>query len=362
MKLDLGIFSFLFLLVALVWVFYTGMRRKVPSFPITERAPFLKAKSFRIYIVKGGKLAFWVAVLFLLIALSHPRAVQTLSSEQDVLKTEVPRSGIAIYFLLDQSGSMSEKVKTITGEVSKIDLAKEAILAFVDGKNGLNLPGRQNDLTGLIAFARVPDVICPLTLNREELRFALKGIQPIQEDTRNGTAIGYAIFKAVNIIVATKHFANRQEEAHKSVYNIANQAIIIITDGLQSPHPEDKDNPFRFMPPDEAIDYAKDNGCRVFYIGIDPILSGKDYANDIQKLKSAMQGSGGELFLANSQNTVEDILSKIDSMEKSPLAPEVSRVKAPVHEVSLVGLFITLALLSLAAGVLVETSFARSST
>ncbi len=361
MRLDLGIFSFLFLLVSLILLLYAGFKRAVPSLPVSERLPFLKASSFRIYLSRVGKYAFWAAIFFLLIALSHPRAVQSLSSGEDVIKAEVPRSGIAIYFLLDESGSMSEKVKTISGDLPKIDLAKEAILAFVEGKQGLNLPGRQNDLTGLIAFARVPDVLCPLTLNRAELAYALRAVQPVKEDTKNGTAIGYAIFKAVNIIVATKHFAKRQEEAHKSVYNIANQAIIILTDGLQSPHPEDRDNPFRFMPPDEAIDYAKENGVRVFYIGIDPILGKSEYANDIQKLKAAMQGSGGELFLTNSQTTIEDILSKIDSMEKSQIAPQVTRKKAPIHEVSLVGLFITLALLSIGVGALIETTFARRS-
>ena len=358
MQLDLATFAFLFSLLMLVWLIYAIKRREDPALPITQSPPFFQGFFLRAQLAKGAKYCFWAACFFLLIAMSHPRAVQRLTSEHDLLKTELPRSGIAIYFLLDESGSMSEKVEAHTGfgervDIAKIDLAKQAIQEFIESK-------RSHDLAGLIAFARVADVLCPLTLNRQELMARLKAVQPIKEDARNGTAIGYAIFKAVNIITATKHFAERQESAHKSAYSIQNQAIIIITDGLQSPHPDDKDNPFRFMPPDEAIDYAKENGVRVFYIGIDPILGKSDYANDIAKLKKAMQGTGGELFLADSQHTIDDILSQIDKMEKSELPPEVVVTKAPIREVSLVGLFITLAMLSLALGAFIETTAARS--
>lgn len=287
-------------------------------------------------------------------ALSHPRLTHPLGSKQATVKIDVPRSGIALYFLVDESGSMSEKVTTYgpqgaRQQVPKIDLAKRAILEF--------LGRRSDDVAGLIAFARVPEVLCPLTLNRQELAAKLNAIEPVKEDERNGTAIGYAIFKAVNIIVATKYYANRQEDAHKSVYDITNQAIIIVTDGLQSPNPADKDNPFRFMPPDEAIKYAKDNGVRVFYIGIDPILASSDYKDDISKMRKSMQGSGGELFIATTELPVERIMSQINSMEKSELPPQT--VLQPVREYPLAHVFILLAMLSLAFGVLLETQIVR---
>ncbi len=359
MRLDIG--TFIILLVLIYLGYRATANKKLPTMPISRMGPFFQKKTLRMYLAGATNWFFWAAIVLLAVAFCNPRKVDEIA-QYELTKSELPRSGIAIYFLLDESGSMSEKVQTVDDhgrriEIPKIELAKQSILEFVNG--GLNLPGRRDDLVGLMAFARVPEVLSPLTLNRQEIASKLKGVQPIQEDDRNGTAIGYAIFKAVNIIVATKYFAERQEEAHKGVYTIANQAIIIITDGLQSPHPDDKQNPFRFMPPDEAIKYAIDNGVRVFYVGIDPVLAKSDYADDISKMKKAMQGTGGELFLASAHAPIEDILSQIDKMEKSELPKELLVSKKPVREVSLVALFITLAMCALGGGVLLETVLAR---
>lgn len=364
MRVDVGTFLLSLALFALALYCKKRWQKKPPALPVTTLAPFLKKGGFRVIFSRASGWFFLAAIFFLLVALSHPRMVREVGGES-LVKSELPRSGIAIYFLLDESGSMVEKINTINArgmpiEVQKIALAKQAILSFIDGQKGLNLPGRRDDLVGLMAFARIPEVLCPLTLNRSEIADKLNGITPIQEDNRNGTAIGYAIFKAVNIIVATKHFAERQSDEHKSVYTIQNQAIIIVTDGLQSPHPDDKDNPFRFMPPDEAIRYASDNGVRVFYVGIDPILAKSEYADDITRMKKAMQASGGELFIVTGSLPIEDILAQIDTMEKSELPPEVVLSKRPVKEEPLVTFFVLLALVSLAAGTLLETTIGRS--
>ncbi len=363
MRIDVGTFAFLLALLALGYYLKTIWYGQNPSLPVSNLAPFLGKKSYRSFLGLATEWFFWASLLFLLVAISHPRKVEEFNSQKSYVRKEIPRSGVALYFLLDQSGSMKESVtiRNASGsrvEVPKIDLAKQAIMEFVEGKQALGLPGRKNDLVGLMAFARVPEVLCPLTLNRAEIAAQLAKVEPVKEDTRNGTAIGYAIFKAVNIIVATKHFAKRQEQSHKSVYNITNQALIIITDGLQSPHPEDKENPFRFMPPDEAINYAKDNDVRVFYIGIDPILAKSDFAHDIQEMKKSMQQAGGDLFLVNSSFPIEDILSQIDKMEKSALPPEFQAL--PIHEVSLMGFFVTIAMISLLLGVFFETALVRS--
>lgn len=363
MRLDGWTFIFLLTLLALGYLFWAKLP-KPPAFAISVAKPFLGKKNWRVFLSKGSEGLFWAALFFLVVAMSHPRKVEELGPRYALGKSEIPRSGIALYFLLDESGSMAEKVtvrnaKGSRVEMPKIDLAKQAIGQFVQGNQGLNLPGRKDDLVGLIAFARFPEVLCPLTLNRQEIAAKLASVQPIQDDSRNGTAIGYAIFKAVNIIVATKHFADRQKGAHKSVYSINNQAIIIITDGLQSPHPDDRDNAFRFMPPDEAINYAKDNGIRVFYIGIDPILAKSDYAEDIAKMRSSMQQSGGELFLASTDAAIGGILAQIDKMEKSALPPQVVVLETPFKEVSLAGFFVVLALVALGGACLVETTIAR---
>ena len=339
-----------FFFVVLAFAYWLHSRIKYfPTLGVSTQAPFQKRKSYRLILYRLTPWFFWAACTFLIIAISDPRSVKEVSSEKELFKSELPREGVAIYFLLDESGSMSERVR---GGI-KIDIAKRAIEEFIQEK-------RKDDLIGLIGFARVPEVLCPLTLNRSEVIAKLDAITPIKQKVRNGTAIGYAIFKAVNIIVSTKYFAQRQKDKHKSVYSIENQALIIITDGLQSPNPADKDNPFRFMPPDEAIKYAQDNGVRVFYIGIDPILEQSEFSKDIREMREAMQKTGGDLFLADSRFPVDRILKEIDEMQKSAYAPRPVFAEKPVHERSLVWLFLMLSMGFLGVGILFETTFARS--
>ncbi len=365
MHLDFGIFILLLALLVLGYWFNLKRAAQFPALPVSIMEPFIQKRGWRVYLSQLSAWSFWLAMFFLVVAMSNPRKVEDIGRPHSLVKSEVPRSGVALYFVLDESGSMSEKVPSYNDrgsriELAKIDLAKQAIMEFVEGNTALSLPGRKNDLVGLISFARVPEVLCPLTLDRVEIATKLESVSPIKDDNRNGTAIGYAIFKAVNIIVATKHFADRQEEAHKGVYSIKNQAIIVITDGLQSPNPADRDNPFRFMPAEEAIGYANDNGIRVFYIGIDPILAKSDYAADISDMKKVMKAGGGDLFLATGQATIEDILSQIDTLEKSELPPQSVLREKPIRETSLVGVFVMAAMIALAAGVMLETTFVRS--
>ena len=113
------------------------------------------------------------------------------------------------------------------------------------------------------------------------------------------------------------------------------------------------------MPPDEAIKYAQDNGVRVYYIGIDPILEKQEFSQDIHKMKEAMQKTGGDLFLADSRFPIDRILQEIDQMEKSQYAPRPVFLEKPVHEKSLVWMCILMSMIFLGVAILCETSIAR---
>ncbi|MFI5343352.1 MAG: VWA domain-containing protein, partial [Chlamydiales bacterium] len=119
-------------------------------------------------------------------------------------RTTIPTEGIAIYLVLDQSGSMAEEVQTQNSRggrqyIPKIDLLKQVTEQFIDD--------RPNDLIGLISFARVPQVLVPLTLDRPLLIKALQQLNVVKNPQEDGTAIGYAIFKAASLITATRHYA-----------------------------------------------------------------------------------------------------------------------------------------------------------
>ncbi|MBS0654482.1 MAG: VWA domain-containing protein [Verrucomicrobia bacterium] len=352
------LFIFLFTLLVAIFFAWKRWKKAPPALPVTSEALFVKRRGWKLYAVFFPEASYWIACLILLFALSDPRG----SPSQGGIfsqKRAVPRKGIALYFLLDQSGSMIEQVSVTTpsGEIDKerkIDIAKRVISQFILGDEALNMPGRENDLIGLVAFARVPNVISPLTLDRQKVVDSLMALQPIQEARLNGTAIGYAIFKTVNMIVATKYFAERNSQNSKPAYVIDNQAIVIVTDGLQSPNPADKFSQFRFMPPDEALDYARANGVRIYYVGVDPIFARAETADEVRRLKSELQKTGGDFFLATVSLPIEEIFAKIDTLEKSALPPATV-----ANEVSYIPYVLLLALVVLLFGVLAETVVVR---
>jgi Ca-activated chloride channel homolog len=333
----------------LAFLFWKKRAEKVPTIPITTFSPSFEKRTVRARLAEKIPYAFWIALFSLAFALTDPEIEKNTMSV--FTQKEHPREGIALYYILDQSGSMQEKVSVETGDsseqVPKIEVAINAIKT--------SLQERDQDLVGLIAFARAARVLCPLTLDRNELLQKLQAIKPLQEDAVNGTAIGYALFKAVNIFVATSYFEEKQKEKNKPVYEIKSRAIIVITDGLQSPHPDDRQNPFRFMPVHEAIRYAKENKVRVYFIGVDPIFKKSEFRTDVEEIKAAVESTGGDFFITSQAVTIDEVLSKINLLEKSALPPK----SITSHVVSLTGFFLFLSLFFLGLGTLLETLFCR---
>lgn len=354
MKINIPVVLALLTALWFCFLFWKKRTPQMPSTPITLLPEAFKRPGIRGYIAHNLPYLFWASLACIAIALSDPQI--RLSTQGGVKKETLPREGIAVYYLLDQSGSMAEKVRATIDDTTKvapkIDLAKTALKKSLDE--------RKDDLVGLIAFARVPRVLCPLTLDRTEILNQLNDIQPLQEDNVNGTAIGYAIFKAVNIFVATSYFADRQKERHLPVYQIKSRAIVIITDGLQEPNPADKENPFRFMSMDEAVNYAQENNIRVYFIGVDPLFKQKEFASDVAQMKNAIERSGGAFYIMTPAVSIDTLLSKINALEKSYLPPQTIFSNEEYETISLVPFFVGCALLFLAMALVSETLLARS--
>ena len=82
-----------------------------------------------------------------------------------------------------------------------MDAVKDVFRRFVTGEG--ELPGRPNDLIGMIRFARYADSVCPLTLDHEALVEVLDATRTVIWQDRSGrwygnrdedgTAIGNAL-------------------------------------------------------------------------------------------------------------------------------------------------------------------------
>lgn len=297
-------------------------------------------KTWRLHLALTKNFFLWAALFFFSLSICNPESLEFSTRGRIV----PPRQGIAIYLLIDKSSSMAE---SLGGDISKMDLVKKITKTFVED--------RKNDLIGLIGFARAARLLSPLTIDHEELLDRLEALSVVKNEDENGTAIGYAIFKAVNLIVSAKHFAEQLKEKKEPSYEIKNQIIVVLTDGLQSPNPLDRNNQFRFMRPEEAVSFAKQNDIRVYFVGLVSPQEEPFFLEQTQKLQEALNAANGGFFLSTAKNSLDQVYAKINQLEKS----EIPSTLQETQRTSLVPFCLLLGIISLLIAVAIETIFAR---
>ncbi len=321
-----------------------------------------------------------IALAALLIAFLDPRMSvkhQRTGHENQLPPQEnLATEGIAIYLVLDRSGSMEEEVtsRLPNGQLvrmSKINLLKKFTKAFVNGDPDYGLAGRPNDLIGLVEFARTANVFVPLTLDRKILLEKLNAFHVIGDPSQDGTAIGYAILKTANLIEATQNYARDLLGKGKPAYEIKSSAIILVTDGLQDPNPADKESRWRNIDPREVALSIKDKGIHLYIVNVEPSLGNQKYAANRRQLQKAAETTGGKFFIVDSTTDLSDIYAAIDKLEKSPVPFDeemVNSIRDSIPKEKLPGIYDTfflapymigLALMCLFLGVLFESTLLR---
>lgn len=338
-------------------------------FPDVKSLPTIKTKkigliSLSLYLLCASLGAFAVA-------LTDPRFFidnKNNSSDSMANNFDPPQEGIAIYLILDQSGSMKETVvvEAPSGGLyttSKIDLLKKVSTQFISGDSTLNLSGRPNDLIGLVFFARAAKIMTPLTLDHKAVLNQLNKFSEIQDKDQDGTSIGYAIFKTASLIAATKYYAQELIVNGEPAYTIKNSVMILVTDGLQDPNPIDKGKRLRNMDIPEAAAYAKEQGIRLYIVNIEPMLSTEKFVPYQHIMQRAAELTGGKFYMIGSSQNLEQIYTDIDKIEKSqlPPAPQINKNHRPdlYRRISLAPFLITFALASFLIAITLETLFIR---
>jgi Ca-activated chloride channel family protein len=269
----------------------------------------------------------YFAIAFLLLAFINPRFYSFQPPSIDPNKppdSSLSTEGIALYLVLDQSGSMAEKV-TVTDfdgqlqKMSKIDLLRQMTKKFVVGDPSQNLKGRPNDLIGLVSFARTAQLQVPLTLDHQAITNALDKFNVVADRSDDGTAIGYAIFKTSSLISATRRFAEDQSKKGKPAYDIKSSVIILVTDGLQDPNPEDIGSRWRWIDPLAAAAFARNNNVKVYIINIEPGFANQQFEANRSQMQKTAELTGGKFYMASGSTNLSDIYAKIDNLEKSSL-------------------------------------------
>lgn len=272
--------------------------------------------------------------------------------------TSLPTEGIAIYLVVDQSGSMGEKIVSEgffgrKQSLTKIDLLKEMSKQFISH--------RPSDLIGLIAFARIPRILSPLTLDHDALLNQLKEIQPVNNPEENGTAIGYAIYKTAHLIAATRHFAEDLQDQGKPAYQIKNSIMVVITDGFQDPSRLDYGNRLRTIELDEAAAYAKSQGIHLYIINIDPKFLSATFAPHRRQMQALAELTGGQLYLATREQDLQHVFDTIDRLEKSSIPTSLGKSDTQENKrrFSLYSYFIAIGLCCFLAALFLESTLLR---
>lgn len=234
----------------------------------------------------------------LITALARP---QSRSTWQDT-KTE----GIDIVISLDVSLSMLAK----DFKPNRMEVAKEVIVDFIDA--------RPNDRIGLVIFGGEVFTQCPLTNDHKVLKNMFPQIKAGMLD--QGTAIGLGLAGAV---------ARIKESKAKS------KVIIMVSDGV---------NNVGEISPITAGELAKTYGIRVYCIGVgskgkalQPVAiyaQGQyeyDYVDveiDEKVMTDISDMSGGKYFRATNKESLKNIYSEIDKMEKTIISEKSFSNKA----------------------------------
>ncbi len=347
-------------------------------------------KSWRVRIISMPTWCKKIAFILFILALCDPvlqipikknpsNLAAENSSEPSTQKgmenTHIPTEGLAIYFILDQSGSMREEVDfTVQGlrskRVTRIDALKFFTSQFITGNKELGLKGRKDDLVGLVAFARIPKIITPLTLDHEEVKRQLSSFAPVSNPVEEGTAIGYAIYKTAHTIAATEHFSKELQGEDKPAYDIKSTVMVLVTDGLQNPSSEDLDHPMRRIGVQEAAEFAKEKGIKLYIINIQPAIDFPNLRAERNSQKQSAELTGGQFFLASDTQSLHRIYRVIDGLERTKhygtnkyqvtVEESVSAVDKGQHaELILYSYLIIAAMMMILTAILLETTLLK---
>ncbi|MCH9633966.1 MAG: hypothetical protein S4CHLAM7_07000 [Chlamydiae bacterium] len=307
-------------------VLYSNLNA-MESFSNSWRVKFILVPSF---FKKGAFLLFLIALcnpIFLVPSKKDQKKPTSKKEEPNLskkLEEEVnfPTEGIAIYFVLDQSGSMQAEMGPMEGvsknkPLTRLDALKFLTTQFIMGNEKLELKGRKEDLIGLVAFARVPRILAPLTLDHELVEKELSKLSTLKHQVEEGTAIGYAIYKTAHLIAATEHFCNEIKGEDKPAYDIKSTIMILVTDGFQNPSNLDRDHPLRNMGVEAASAFAEEKGIRLYIVNVEPALGHPQYNTEREELRKSAERTGGQFFLVSNAYHLQKIYRVIDRIEKS---------------------------------------------
>lgn len=237
---------------------------------------------------------------------------------------QIETLGRDVMLAVDISGSMQVKdFKIGNNVISRIQAVKNAASDFIEKRKG--------DRVGVIVFGSKPYVISPFSHD-------VKTVKKMLNDTDIGLA-GERTSIGDTIALAIKYF-----KENKPKYKI----LVLLTDG---------ENNIGILDPIEAAKIAKNDGVKIYTIGVGSSggfidsFFGKQFINPSQDLDEdtlieIAEITKGLFFRAENTNGLRKIYSKIDNLEPTIGNKKTARPKTELYyiplSISFVLLFIAL--------------------
>ncbi len=230
-------------------------RRRRPSARISSAEfPLAAGATWRTRLRAVPGAIRVLALVILAVALARPQA------GYGVVRTSA--DGVAIMMVLDRSSSMNGELGEGRRQTTRFAAAQEAFRAFVLG-DGAALDGRPHDLIGLMAFARYPETIAPLSRATDAVAQLAQTIETAEQRAEDGTAIGDAIAQAAaRLHKAEQRLIEQREGTEDELaddFTIKSKVIILLTDGENNAGDAD---------PVAAARLAAEWGIKVYAIGL----------------------------------------------------------------------------------------------
>jgi Ca-activated chloride channel homolog len=307
-------FAMVPVVLALVWFYSRSSKR-----PASLYSSISDLKSLPITLMqrvnRNLPVLFATGLCLMVAGLARPQSGKS--------ESRISGQGIAIELVLDVSGSMEAlDFQLKDKEVSRLEAVKHVVSEFISGSRARGLPGRKNDLVGLVAFCGFADSKCPLTLDHGALVEIVKSLEVpkairdrrgkvINEDTLQeelATAIGDGVALGIDRLKDTK---------------AKSKVLVLLTDG---------DNNAGVIEPREAAAIAKELGIKLYTIGIGRngtvpfpredefgrrVLVGAQFRIDEALLKEMGESTGATYFHASDADGLAKVYAQIDQMERS---------------------------------------------
>lgn len=226
---------------------------------------------------------------------------------------EETREGVAIQLLVDISSSMEQSLAADDGErISRLEAVKRVVEQFIRH--------RDDDLIGLITFARYADTLSPLTYGHDALVEIVRELDIQERPSEDGTGYGDALALACARLDQMGQWqpaaANPGSDLSATVRS---KVVVLLTDG---------ENNCGLHLPEEAAGLAKKWGMRVYAISMedDEGANSLERRNDDEGLTDAEKllrrladETGGAYWKIGNATHLQEVYEQIDHLETSEI-------------------------------------------